>query len=61
MRLVLFRLDTEGLFWDNMEIECIIHEIENVVGRSLALEEVEQLYPGTFGEAVDCLLEIQRG
>lgn len=60
MRLVLFKLDTEGLFWDNMEIECAIHEIEYIVGRSLSVEDLESLCAGTFGEAVDVLLEIQR-
>jgi len=60
MCLVLFRLDTEDLFWDNMEIECIFIEIEYALGCSFTFEEVDTIYAGTFGEAVDLLLEIRR-
>lgn len=60
MHLVLLRLDTDGLFWDHMELECIYRDITEIVGRDLTEEEVQRIYDGTFGEAIDLLLDIQQ-
>lgn len=60
MRLVLFKLDTEGLFWDNMELTCIFLDLEDLVGGELTVEEIQHMYDGTFGEAVDLLWDIKR-
>jgi hypothetical protein len=58
MRLVLFKLDSEGLFWDHMELEFIFYGIEDVAGRALTDDEFRHMFNGTFGEAVDLLLDI---
>lgn len=59
MRLVLYQLDTVGLFFDNMEVESIIRNTENLVGRRLKRKEWERICEMTFGEAVDFLLQIK--
>lgn len=59
MRLVLYQLDTVGLFFDNMEIESIFRSTENLVGRRLKRKEWERICEMTFGEAVDFLLQIK--
>ena len=60
MRLVLFRLDSQGLFWDHMEIESIFHGLGMMIGRPLSAEEINALYQGSFGDAVDRLWTIKK-
>lgn len=55
MHLVLYKLDSEGVFWDHMELEGIFRHINGLADRKPTIEEFNQLFEMTFGEAVNFL------
>jgi len=56
MRLVLHRLDTDGLFWDHMEIESVFRRIEERFMVEISQSDVNRVLKGAYGEAIALLM-----